>query len=96
MWGKEVHRVLSSTEFQKVWNNGNRRAHATLVAVLSGQNTKLTGTRNGDTIVINIEPVATKVIDKLDAKGIHFFDPLKRVFTDNKKSAGISILSANR
>jgi cell division protein FtsL len=95
--GKQVNRVLSSTYFQKLWNNGNRRAHATMVAVLSGQDTKLTrALKNGKTVVVNITPVATKVINTLDGKGITFFDPLKTLFNTNQKNVSVSILSAQQ
>ncbi len=95
--GKQVNRVLSSTYFQTLWNNGNRRAHATLVAVLSGQDTKLTrALKNGKTVVVNITPVATKVINTLDGKGITFFDPLKTQLNSNQKNVSVSILSAQQ
>ena len=68
-----------------------------MVAVLSGQDTKLTrALKNGKTVVINITPVATKVINTLDGKGITFFDPLKTLFNTNQKNVSVSILSAQQ
>ena len=95
--GKQVNQIFSSSYFQKIWNNGIRRSHATLIAVLSGQNTKATRTlKNGKTVVVSIAPVATKAIDTLDGKGITFFDPLKAVFNTNPNSVSVSILSAQQ
>ncbi len=91
---KQVHRTLSSPYFAKLWNNGNRRASSTLVAVLSGQDTKTTKfLRNGRAVVINITPIATKAINTLDGKGITFFDPLKAVFNSADKHVSITLLT---
>jgi hypothetical protein len=95
--GREVNRALSSTLFQKVWNNGNRRVHQTLINALSGTNSKSTLVgRNGNTIVVNIAPIATKVITSLDAKGIHFFDPLEARFSTNSGGASITLLTSDQ
>jgi hypothetical protein len=91
---KQVHKVLSSSFFQKVWNNGNRRVHSTLVAVLTGQNTKTTrALKNGAAVVVDITPVANKAIDQLDARGVTIFDPLKKVFSTQNGRLSISLAS---
>ncbi len=93
----QVHKVLSSSFFQKVWNNGNRRVHSTLIAVLSGQNTKTTrALKNGAAVVVDISPVANKAIDKLDARGVTLFDPLKKVFSTTNNRLTISVASAQQ
>jgi hypothetical protein len=91
---KQVHKVLSSSFFQKVWNNGNRRVHSTLVAILTGQSTKTTrALKNGAAVVVNISPVANKAIDQLDARGVTIFDPLKKVFSTKNGRLSISLVS---
>jgi hypothetical protein len=94
---QQVNRALSSSFFQKVWNNGNRRVSKTLVAVLSGQNTKLTrNLRNGQQIVINLTPVANRVIKSLNAQGITFFNPDKVLLTTKNGGFSITLLSADQ
>jgi hypothetical protein len=93
----QIHKLLSSAFFQKVWNNGNRRAHQTLVNTLSGKNSKTTRTlKNGSAVVINISSVADKAIDRLDAKGITVFDPLKQVFTSKNGTLTVSVVSSDQ
>jgi hypothetical protein len=94
---KQVTRALSSSLFQKVWNNGNRRVSTTLVAVLSGQNTKLTrNLKNGKQIVINLAPVANRVIKTLNSKGINFFNGDQVLLTSKSGGFSISLLSADQ
>jgi hypothetical protein len=93
----QVTRALSSSLFQKVWNNGNRRVSTTLVAVLSGQNTKLTrNLKNGKQIVINLAPVANRVIKTLNSKGINFFNGDQVLLTSKSGGFSISLLSADQ
>jgi hypothetical protein len=94
---KQVTRALSSSLFQKVWNNGNRRVSTTLVAVLSGQNTKLTrNLKNGQQIVINLTPVANRVVKSLNSQGITFFNPDKVLLTTKNGGFSITLLSADQ
>jgi hypothetical protein len=93
----QVTRALSSSLFQKVWNNGNRRVSTTLVAVLSGQNTRLTrNLRNGQQIVINLTPVVNQVVKSLNSKGITFFNPAKVLLTTKNGGFSISLMSADQ
>ena len=92
-----VQKLLSSAFFQKVWNNGNRRAHQTLVNTLSGKNSKTTRTlKNGNAVVVNISSVANKAIDQLDTKGITVFDPLKQVFASKNGTLTVSVVSSDQ
>jgi hypothetical protein len=93
----QVQKVLSSSFFQKVWNNGNRRAHQTLVNTLSGTNSRTTRTlKNGNEVVINISSVADKAIDQLDAKGITVFDTSKQVFSSKNGTLTVSVVSSDQ
>jgi hypothetical protein len=92
-----VQKLLSSSFFQKVWNNGNRRAHQTLVNTLSGKNSKTTRTlKNGSAVVVNISSVADKAVDQLDAKGITLFNPLKQVFASKNGTLTVSVVSSDQ
>jgi hypothetical protein len=93
----QVQKILSSSFFQKVWNNGNRRAHQTLVNTLSGKNSKTTRTlKNGNEVVINISSVADKAIEQLDTKGITVFNPLKQVFASKNGTLTVSVVSSDQ
>lgn len=50
-----VNKVLSSSQFQQLWENANRTAHARLVAVLRGDSTVVQST-NGQ-VVLNLVPI---------------------------------------
>ncbi len=68
--------ALQSSAFQKLWEKENRFTHSTAVAILSGdENQNISKARK---IVINVTPAITSAIDKLDAQGITFLDPLKK------------------
>ncbi|MGY5127161.1 hypothetical protein [Streptomyces nigrescens] len=61
-----VNKVVTSDQFAKVWDNANRRAHAAMVNVLTGQGGSAVEAKGG-TITLNlgtvIKQVQTKLVD---------------------------------
>jgi hypothetical protein len=58
---------LQTQAAQTIWKEANRRAHATLVAVLEGHNVRNVSTANGE-IVLDAQPMVSQVAARL---GIH-------------------------
>ncbi len=65
-------RVVSSSQFESLWENANRRAHPRVVAVLTGGGSRVSTTDG--TVAIDVGPIFDKVKQRLDAKGIDIFD----------------------
>jgi hypothetical protein len=59
-----VARVVTSDQFAQLWDEANRRAHAAVVKVLTGQGTSAVEGK-GDTIVLNIGTVVDNVQQRL-------------------------------
>jgi hypothetical protein len=55
---------LQTQAAQTIWKEANRRAHATLVAVLEGKNVRNVSTSNGE-IVLNVQPMVGQVASRL-------------------------------
>jgi hypothetical protein len=66
-------RAVQSSAFQKIWTSANRLAHQQLVKVLTGAQPGALSTANGR-VTLDLSPVAAQAKQKLDAKGITFFD----------------------
>jgi len=67
--------LAQSGRFQTVWENVNRRAHTAVVAVLTGDTSRVS-TKDG-TVSVNIEEIFNNVKKKLDARGISLFDSVE-------------------
>jgi hypothetical protein len=65
-------RLLSSDQFETVWERANRRAHAQVVDVLTGEGKAVT-TANGE-VVVNLTPVVDRVKQRLNDLGIDVFN----------------------
>jgi hypothetical protein len=65
-------RLLSSDQFETVWERANRRAHDQVVDVLTGEG-KTVETANGE-VVVNLTPVVDRVKKKLNDLGIDVFN----------------------
>ena len=65
-------RVLSSDRFPAVWERANRRAHAQVVDVLTGNGSRTITTNNGE-VAVNLAPVVDRVRKRLDSLGIDIF-----------------------
>jgi hypothetical protein len=68
-------KLVQTQQFESLWNNVNRRAHARLVTVLKGEGTETVATRDGK-VEVNLKPVITQVQDKLESLGVSIFDQL--------------------
>ena len=66
-------RIIQTDQFQKLWVQANRVAHAQLVDVLTGKETAgVSTTRNGE-VQIDLSSVAKLVSDQLQSTGIDLF-----------------------
>lgn len=65
-------KVLSSDQFEAVWERANRRAHDQVVDVLTGNGGKTITTKNGE-VAVNLGPVVDRVRKRLDSLGIDVF-----------------------
>ncbi|MER6489629.1 hypothetical protein [Streptomyces griseorubiginosus] len=71
-----VERVVSSSAFETVWVNGNRRAHAALDKALTGQTDDSTVKVENDQVVVDLGPIVAEVKDQLVAAG---FTPAAKI-----------------
>jgi hypothetical protein len=55
---------LTTARAQALWENANRRAHATLVKVLEGKNVRNLTTANGE-VVLDIRPLLARIASRL-------------------------------
>jgi hypothetical protein len=74
-----VLKLVQSAAFQKLWVAANRRAHAQVVGLLTGQQQGAVKTNNG-AVTLDLSNVEAKAKQALDAKGITAFD---KVATDH-------------
>ncbi|MFF7653203.1 hypothetical protein ACFZCY_25840 [Streptomyces sp. NPDC007983] len=65
---RTVHKVITSERFPVVWDAANRRAHAAVVKVLTGEGNSAVQPR-GDTIVLDIGTVVDNVKQRLVRAG---------------------------
>lgn len=64
----EVEKVLRSDEFARLWEEANRRAHAQVVAVLTGETGDVVSVDEG-TITVDVGLVVSRVRDRLVDRG---------------------------
>jgi hypothetical protein len=69
-------KVLSSDQFETVWERANRRAHTQVVDVLTGNGDTTISTRNGE-VVVDLTPVVDRVRKRLNSLGIDVFDDVQ-------------------
>ncbi len=65
-------RVLSSDQFQTLWDRANRRAHDQVEAVLTGNSGRAITTKSGE-VAVNLGPVVDRVKQRLEGLGINVF-----------------------
>ena len=78
----EMRKVMSSQWFKDFWKQENTFTHATAVALLTGKNPPPVG--RARSLAIGLSPVIIQAIDKLDARGVTVFNPIKRQLQTNK------------
>ncbi|MEU9117699.1 hypothetical protein AB0D04_39715 [Streptomyces sp. NPDC048483] len=70
-----VNKVVTSDQFENAWDNANRRAHAAVVNVLTGEGGSAVEAK-GNTISLNIGTVIKEVQKKLVAAGFEKADKI--------------------
>jgi hypothetical protein len=80
---------LSSDQFDTVWKNANRRAHARLVKVLTGKGAIQT---ENDKVVLDLSSLVESVKARLDERGITIFDKIPA----NKALVQLSVIDAQQ
>lgn len=70
-----VERVVTSSAFEKVWVNGNRRAHTALDKALTGHSDSAVKLENNQ-VVIDLGPIVAQVKDQLVDAG---FSPAAKI-----------------
>jgi hypothetical protein len=68
-------KLAQSNQFQTLWKNANRRAHAAIVKVLTGGGSRVS-TKDG-TVSINLEQIFDNVKQRLDQRGITVLDSVQ-------------------
>ncbi|HEU0240942.1 MAG TPA: hypothetical protein VFR11_16910 [Micromonosporaceae bacterium] len=66
-----IRKLLASPQFQTIWENINRTAHAAVVSVLTGQNSNLVKS-NGRTITIDLGQLLVPIKQQLVSNGLTF------------------------
>jgi hypothetical protein len=69
-------RALATEQFATVWKNANRRAHTSLVKVLTGEG-KNVSVKN-DKVVLDLSAEIDDVVKRLDERGVTVFDGLAK------------------
>ncbi len=70
-----VERVVSSSAFDTVWVNANRRAHSAIDKALTGESDAAVSVKNGQ-VAIDVGPIVAQVKDRLVSAG---FKPAARI-----------------
>ncbi|MFG2664885.1 hypothetical protein ACGFY6_11625 [Streptomyces sp. NPDC048387] len=76
-----VERVVSSSAFEKVWVNANRRAHTAMDKALTGHSDSAVRLENNQ-VVIDLGPIVAQVKDQLVAAGFSPAAKIPAVHTD--------------
>jgi hypothetical protein len=71
-------KIVQSEKFSDLWEEANRRAHTSVVAVLQGKDTKRLNVEDGQ-ITLDLGPIAEKVNAALEKRGIDAFANSDRV-----------------
>jgi len=74
--------ILQSPRFQHAWDAKLRLLHGTFVKLMTTNPTKL---EKASKLAVDYTPEILAAIDKLDANGIHVFDPVRGALTGNQK-----------
>ncbi|WP_307672141.1 hypothetical protein [Streptomyces sp. V4I2] len=73
--GDTVERVVSSSAFDTVWVNANRRAHSAIDKALTGESDSAVSVKNGQ-VAIDLGPIVAQVKERLVSAG---FKPAARI-----------------
>ena len=88
-------RVLESPKFGQLFDALNRRTHTVVVNTLTGKQTTVTKTLGKSGVVLNLTPAVNQIIDKLDARGVTLFNPIKPILT-NSSGLGLTVVQKSQ
>jgi len=71
-----AERALATEQFATVWKNANRRAHTSVVKVLTGEG-KNVSIKN-DRVVLDLSAEIDDIVKRLDERGVTVFDGLSK------------------
>ncbi|WP_197038006.1 MULTISPECIES: hypothetical protein [Actinomycetes] len=74
-----VRSLLASDQFETLWTQANKRAHETLVAVLTGENRAAVVVDDSGTVSISLKPIVENVRSRLQDRGFAFADNIPDV-----------------
>src|SRR5262245_20871588 len=69
----EIDRFFASDEWQRIWEEVNRAAHKTLMAVLTGEGRGQIHVEGGK-VILDLSPLVTNIESRLDERGLKIFD----------------------
>ena len=64
-----VLEFMTSDEFQRLWDNGQRVVHGVVAALLTGDDNQMLSETNGQ-VILDTAPLITEVLNRLSARGI--------------------------
>ncbi|MEU0208194.1 hypothetical protein ABZ235_31140 [Streptomyces canus] len=76
-----VERVVSSSAFEKVWVEANRRVHSSVDKALTGEGDGAVSLKN-DQVAIDVAPIVAQVKERLVGAGLGFAAKIPDVHTD--------------
>ena len=79
----EMRKVTASKWFADFWRSENTYTHSAAVAILTGKDAP--PVNHARALAITLSPAIIQAIDKLDAKGVTVFDPIKNELKTNQK-----------
>ena len=86
--------VYESPKFGQLWDTLNRHSHNAVVDILTGKQSKLTQRfEQGGAIVIKVTPALEQIQQKLNARGIALFNPVKSI---SSNGVAITIVSKDQ
>jgi hypothetical protein len=86
--------VFESPKFGQLWDALNRRSHDAVVDILTGKQSKLTQrVEQGGAIVVKVTPALEQIQQKLNARGVTLFNPVKSI---SNQGVGITIVSKDQ
>jgi hypothetical protein len=88
--------VFESPKFGQLWDALNRRSHQAVVDIMTGKQSKLTQrVEQGGAIVVKVTPALEQIQQKLNARGVRLFNPIKPISNTNN-GLGITIVSKDQ
>ena len=86
--------VFQSPKFGKLWDTLNQHSHAAVVDILTGKQSKVTQRfEQGGAIVLKVTPALQQIQDKLNARGVRLFNPVKSI---SQQGVAITIVSKDQ